>query len=36
MLTGSRRGFLVGLLASSLTPAISWASVGAPQYLSAA
>lgn len=36
MLAGSRRGFLAGLLASSLTPAISWASVGAPQYLSAA
>ena len=32
----SRRGFLAGLLAAGLTPAVTWADVGAPRYLSAA
>ena len=32
----SRRGFLAGLLASSLTPQLTWADVGAPRYLAAA
>ena len=31
----SRRGFLAGLLASSVTPTATWADVGAPAYLSA-
>ena len=31
----SRRGFLVGMLASGLAPAASWADAGAPDYLSA-
>lgn len=32
----SRRGFLAGLAASSLTPLRGWAAVGAPDYLAAA
>ncbi|WP_417677583.1 DUF1513 domain-containing protein [Pseudodonghicola sp.] len=32
----SRRGFLAGLMASGLAPAVTWAEVGAPDYLSAA
>lgn len=32
----TRRGFLAGLLAASLSPSVSWADLGGPRYLSAA
>ena len=32
----SRRGFLAGLMATGLTPRVSWADAGAPAYLAAA
>ena len=31
----SRRGFIAGLMASSMAPSATWADAGAPAYLSA-